>query len=593
MSTALTSPTSIPRPPMPYGDADANLRAQRQSDRYAVLTEQHEELARAWIEQHVEPDFAGVLGIPDLSVNTLATNSQQSSALYDSPAMVQHPESRADVLIGPNGYLADYWVGQQWCQYLAVGIGDWIRVPEVVDGRLVGRHVSPANVYVVTDPRDPRRAIELWELRTRSVPREDGEGTETAYVWDRWMLADPDRAGEPSYRILVPASAGGYRDVTAAVEGREFWGPIAPASATSRGSGYPWRLGGVPFIPHVFYSPVDDGQLLHPTYRRGVYHGTLNAIMHWTAVKRALLSTSGEMVLTFGLKLPEGKVQDGGKKETRRTLQVTPNAVVQCAHDEQSGANAPNVWKIGPGQNLEVIVRTASEYEAQQRKRWGAGESSATRTGASPWSGAALTISNHDRREAQRRMEPCFRRADLEYITKAVGALKAAGKLDGDFPESGYSITYASIPLTPDEQKQEREQLDWEEASGLLSPTQKYMRLHPGSSVEAAERAIVQAAIEQARTKHEIDLALAAAGLAEQPGGAGAAGEELQTLALNGAQVTSLLEILGQVSSGTLTRDGAVAVIAQAFPMITVQAAEQIVDGVKPAPADAKPSGQR
>jgi hypothetical protein len=49
---------------------------------------------------------------------------------------------------------------------------------------------------------------------------------------------------------------------------------------------------------------------------------------------------------------------------------------------------------------------------------------------------------------------------------------------------------------------------------------------------------------------------------------------------LEGPQITSLLEILSSVSSGLLTADGAVALIAVSFPQLAAEQIQSIVSGV-------------
>jgi hypothetical protein len=61
----------------------------------------------------------------------------------------------------------------------------------------------------------------------------------------------------------------------------------------------------------------------------------------------------------------------------------------------------------------------------------------------------------------------------------------------------------------------------------------------------------------------------------------------LQDTALNGAQVTALLQILASISSGTLDNQGAVSLIVSAFPSIGEPEATAIVAGAIEAPADA------
>lgn len=65
---------------------------------------------------------------------------------------------------------------------------------------------------------------------------------------------------------------------------------------------------------------------------------------------------------------------------------------------------------------------------------------------------------------------------------------------------------------------------------------------------------------------------------------AAASGAALAATALNGAQVTALLEILNQISAGTIDKDAAVALITAAFPTITDALASQMVNGTNAQP---------
>jgi len=62
--------------------------------------------------------------------------------------------------------------------------------------------------------------------------------------------------------------------------------------------------------------------------------------------------------------------------------------------------------------------------------------------------------------------------------------------------------------------------------------------------------------------------------------GVAAGGPDLQEQALNGAQVSSLLEILGNLAGGLLTPAGAKALISGAFPTMPEQTVDSIIAGV-------------
>ena len=69
-----------------------------------------------------------------------------------------------------------------------------------------------------------------------------------------------------------------------------------------------------------------------------------------------------------------------------------------------------------------------------------------------------------------------------------------------------------------------------------------------------------------------------------------ASGADLAATALNGAQVTALLEVLGQISAGTIDKDAAVALITAAFPTITEALASQMVNGTNDLPPNGGPT---
>jgi HK97 family phage portal protein len=62
---------------------------------------------------------------------------------------------------------------------------------------------------------------------------------------------------------------------------------------------------------------------------------------------------------------------------------------------------------------------------------------------------------------------------------------------------------------------------------------------------------------------------------------------DMAATALNGAQVSALLEVLQQIGLGTITKDTAATVITSAFPTIAADVARQMAEGAMAAPAPA------
>jgi hypothetical protein len=83
-------------------------------------------------------------------------------------------------------------------------------------------------------------------------------------------------------------------------------------------------------------------------------------------------------------------------------------------------------------------------------------------------------------------------------------------------------------------------------------------------------------------------------GQATDPAGDVAPVADLQQQALNGAQVSSLLEILSNLSAGLLTAEGAKALIAGAFPTVPVETVNSIIAGVNEGvqPIESQPVGE-
>lgn len=75
------------------------------------------------------------------------------------------------------------------------------------------------------------------------------------------------------------------------------------------------------------------------------------------------------------------------------------------------------------------------------------------------------------------------------------------------------------------------------------------------------------------------------------PLAAATSGANLAATALNGAQVTALLEVLAKISDGSLDKDAAVALITSAFPTIAEDFARQMVDGANNAPPQDQQAG--
>lgn len=532
-ATSATTPT---RPPMPT-DVD-QARSEHQFTRWQILNEDWEDVERLWLEQYIDPERLELWGPPDLSANPLSeiARALTTPGLYGRrPSPSNADGSNAEILIAPNEQLdqAGYFSKMQRTQYLAWGMVETFLALDVVQGRVTFRPVRPSDVYVEVDPDRPDVAVKLWELRLRPDAIKKGAWI---YTWDKYDLGEKQGEvviREPSYTIT---DADGED-----VSGSYLRRPDGTFGAMT-GAAYPYRYeDSEPFLRHQIYRTVDSGEYWNYLDRRGLHRGTLNTALYYTYAGHCAKDASGSMVIVVGASEPAGDVRIGSSGEPTRSLVQSPGGMLFL---ERDGDSQPMITEVGPAGNLTEVAGWAREYKIEQATRAGLNPADITRQHANPTSGAALAISNKQRRETMAQVEPLFRAADLECFRKCAALLRIAG-VDQFVPETGYAITYAPIPESPQETEDKRTQIDWEVGNDYLSPIDAYIRLHPGTSRDAAAKALTENKLDRARLSAAFTDALQAAGLGDSGDDSESALQSFNELSLAAERVARLGDLDG------------------------------------------------
>ena len=492
-----------PRPKM-HGGSDEQARSVQQSSRWLVLEEKHQELADDWREKFVQAEASEAWGPSDLSVNPLAEIATQLSTpgLYGSHPQFHNSDAAAELTIQTMAEMG-YWTKMQRVEYYARGIAEMVVRLEVVEDptSVSARLVRPSDVWAKADKQRQDTACQVAELRLMWW----ADKKEWVYVWELFDI----ESDEPSHRIVKAEANGDFGDDLSRVFLPKPDGTFGPLV----GEEYPYRYeDGRPFIPYVIYHLVDSGRLWNPTLMRGAHLGTMNAILYWTYAGHCARAASGSFVMAAGL-IPMGGVDmTTGPNASRIRHQVmTPGMV---AYHEADGDAQPFVTEVGPGGHLETVAEFASNYSMQIATRMGLNPADVTRQHANPTSGAALYISNKGKREMSKRLEPMFRRGDLEAVAKVSALIRIADL--GAPPERGYSVTYTHPPESPAEESDRRDDIDWRRENGFLSSIEAYQELYPGTTREAAINALIQA------REDEAELDRRAAQIDTQPAPSGA-----------------------------------------------------------------------
>ncbi len=622
------------RPQMPD-----DARATHQRARAAILDEDFDDVLRKWLALYVQPEILETWGQPDTSNNPLVSYVHQltSPGRYCRRPILFHPSATADGLLEPGGALerAGWLTKAQTYERRTVGLGDYFVGMDAHSGDLTLQLIEPSDVYLLADPSNPDRAVELWHLRPRRDPYRD------RWIWTYTKYAIGN-AGQPASLRVCSATekdeSGEYRDLSV-----EFLGEAGALV----GDAYPYRYAdGSPFLPFVQFRSQDNGRLWHWSELRGLHRGTLHTCTYATYAGRAALDATGSHVLTWNLQLPGADVrQSSGEQYTSagglangppiEQIPITPGAISACQIVEPGVQ--PGVKVVGPGINLDPLHRFTRGYIHDLMLNRGLGQASVEKVSANPASGAALHISDRQRLEYAERTEPLFRAGDLALFAKCAAVLNR--QTGSNYPESGYSIVYHRAPRSPQEERNQRERDEWLVSNGYRSRVDVHKERYPGLSTADAladlrriqeEQAMVDAsASDEQRAEVVEELQAAAQSLQDmpmehaeaadalasvievlgllgaplhgteayrqteipaqlqenapaaakapeaaeaEPAPADPVAEQVAALALNGAQVTAAQGIVEATATGRLPRSSALAMLTAFFAMPEEQA---------------------
>jgi len=499
------------RPQFPDGEQE---RAERHALRWTILHEECEGRAVDWMRTQVGADRLASWGNPDTAFLALAQIARQLSTpgLYESPPIIGNADAQARALGDPDGPFKDsgLWALQQHVQYLAVGMGDCPVADELTSSGFGHRIVAPHDVIMQGHPDRPEDPVFYRELRLRY----DRAGERWVWTWDEYDVRDLDA---PRFRVVMVESG-------EEIDATNLWitvgGKAVPASGLT-GADYRWRdpeRAGEPFIPRTVYRSTATGRIWNEHHMRSVVVGTLQGIMFQTFTGRAALDAAGSSVVSVDVEPQFSGIRSeraDGTGEVLRTVALSPGSMSFLRSSE--GAKNPHLQVIGPGQNLGALAGFSTQYGAQLAMAWGLNPGDLLRTSKDPTSGAALAISEGGRLRYSRRFALHAERADCERLRKLACILRANPATGYTGATSGWTIQYPGLELAPGEAQAERDDIEWQEDRGYLSPVDAYQRLHPGVGADAAREAIISARVEAASIASEVASRLSAMGITPPP----------------------------------------------------------------------------
>lgn len=444
-------------PPIPPHSADAarwehtRLRRRMIEGRWMADLEEN-------LRAHLGHTRAAALGKLDASSNVFKSISRQLAATYDRAPTLTHADPAAAQRMDATIYEAGLWPLMQRFQSRVIALREhFLRIEIDERGAVTYRPISPDLMLAYADPSNPDRPVKIMEARLK----------QSGWCWVVLDISDPE---QPRYevRAVNPGAPDGLG---------EDLSPLYLGEQPLSGDAYPYRYSdGRPFIPGTLYHAAMNGDRLWDPYEGiEVVEGSLNAAVGWSFWFHCLRSASWPQRYMAGV-VPRGARAVDSSTAKRHEVIADPATVLLLEHDGSDHASQAVIGQWGPAAEVGELAEALSQFEARVAEFADVSPSDVQRLGGTARSGYAIALTNQGKRDAQQRMEPVFRRADEELLSKTAAVLNRS--TGAGLPEDGYRLAYHAVPRSPQEIREEREHVLALLDRGLISPVRAYAQLH-------------------------------------------------------------------------------------------------------------------
>jgi hypothetical protein len=482
---------------------------------------------------------------------------QDTSTLYNGLVAAKH---KGDTLTDARLGLMVLWAQQQQTLEFVRGLNDcYVRRSWDAEAQCVTYTVVPPSCAVGSpDPRNPSQPNRVRYL----VERDDVviQGQTVRWVWQDYDFRDPKA---PVFRVITagPESTGGGLDVTAQIlaqDGQEV--------GTHPGNWQWWDRSGKPIWTWTAYHSQVGPHLRRAFLGHEVVDGTLIAACLWTYWLGGFRDAAWNLRWMLDCEVPAV----AGTGTPQPYLAANPMAVMVA---KSLSGKQGQLGAFPTPFDVEAASRSIGSFMAALGLFMGlsSADTSVTASGLSRVSGMAIEVSRDGKRKIEERMVLPMSISDCHNLA---GAARLANAY-ADGPELSefardYSVTYASTPKSAEDIAAEVEAIESQVEAGLLDVRDAIVRMNPTLNREEAEKYAVDAAEFRARLAEiaaRASVVQPADATNAEPDAAPVVAEDLAATALNGAQVTSALEIVQQVATGQLPRESAVSMLVEFFQL--------------------------
>jgi len=460
-------------PTKPAGlDSETESRWSMNSLRYRLLTGQWSDDLEDELGRHFSSERRAVIGIADMSSNVFASVTKALASLYTEAPSIQ-TTAPAEELLARDGIVhrAGLWSIMQRVQLYTVGLREMfvhVGLNSTNDG-LVYRPVTPDWIYATAPRNEPMEPNFLMELRLRLT--EDNDYLWTYDVYDLRDLSNPE------FKIVTVDGSGEIgEDVS-----DQFGG-------SAIGAAYPYRLSdGTPILPYSIYHAELTGDRLFDSYTGSelVAGSLVSAALH-TYLVHLTRDCAFPIRYTMGCDIAGGSVFDSSGSARRIGIPADPSSIMCFTPDpEMQGLGQPMLGQFSNNADPEQLLNVITLYERKlAQMQGGINPASVQKISGDPRSGYAIAMSKSDMRDNQRKAIPAMVRGDSK--TLQISSVICNRFLGKNFPESGFQISYHSIPMNKEELTSQRTDLIDKMANGLITKIDAIQSLYPDFSREEA-----------------------------------------------------------------------------------------------------------
>lgn len=478
---------NIPQKPMAPTQAD-QARWEHTALRRRMLQGTWEQDLEDELYRHLPSDRREAWGPSDLSSNVIEQVTRQLAVLYTEKPLVTNLNGDIDALVSHEGLVqkAGLWPLMQRMQQYTLALRECILRIDVTPHAqgasatypgLQYRIVTPDYVICESSPDIPDEPTFYAELRIRKI------NDKPTWVYDVFDIRDIQNPVFGMYIANADGTMGA--DVSEQIMGH----------GAHEGANYPYYdTDNRPFIPIVLYHAEKTGMLWDAYAQSQLLWGSLQCAVYYSFYSHLLKDCSWPQKFAVGVTLQGLTSLDQDSIARRAGIATDPSSILMFQPTEDT---QPQLGQFQSGADVHSFLESIAKYEYRVATAGGISPSELQRTSGDPRSGYALSVSRAGQREAQRKFAPVQRMYDELLLAKS--AILSNRFLNTSLPETGYRISYQSLPLSPEEMKEQREDIIQKLSAGLISPITAMRMMHPDLDDEQAKQELLKIKSERAQ----------------------------------------------------------------------------------------------